>query len=115
MKIHIKKVGLHRPGENAANAMRNVAGIREKEKISAHGQLESDRRSFGIELLLSSCWTEGKKQRESLQGCCFHPAAGAGDALCSRGIVIEPFHAVSHNSNNDNDIIVILIFYFLTD
>lgn len=99
--------------------MRNVAGIREKEKISAHGQLESDRRSFGIELLLSSCWTEGKKQRESLQGCCFHPAAGAanaGDALCSRGIVIEPFRAVSHNSSNDNNnVIVIVIFYFLTD
>lgn len=58
----------------------------------------------------------GKKQRESLQGCCFHPAAGAGDALCSRGIVIGPFRAVSYNSNNDNDnIIVIVIFYFLTD
>ena len=92
-------------------------GTREKEKISAHGQLESDRRSFGIELLLSSCWTEGKKQRESLQGCCFHPAAGAanaGDVLCSRGIVIGPFlRAVSHNSNDDNDN-KIVIFYFLT-
>lgn len=94
------------------------AGTREKEKFSAHGQLKSDRRSFSIELLLSR-WTEGKKQRESLQGCCFHPAAGAahaGDALCSRGIVIEPFRAVSHNSNNDNNnVIVIVIFYFLTD
>ena len=58
MKIHIEKVSLHRPGENAANAMRNAAGTREKEKISAHGQLESDRRSFGIELLLCSCWAE---------------------------------------------------------
>lgn len=82
-------------------------GAREKEKINSHGQLESDRRSFGIELLLSSCWTEGKKQWESLQGCCFHPVAGAanaGDALlCSRGIAIGPFRAISHNSNSNND------------
>ena len=79
-----------------------------KKKTSTHGQLENDRRSFGIELLLSLCWTEGKKQWEEV----FRAAAStqqqarlmpAMHYYVAGGIAIGPFRAVSHNSNNNND------------
>ena len=83
------------------------AGTREKEKISAHGQLESDRRSFGIELLLCSCWAEERSNERVFRAAASTQQQArpmpAMHYYVAGGIAIGPFRAVSHNSNNNND------------